>query len=87
MHAGVHKIMAGRAGTLARVDGLDRAVAVAGVQHAVVDRAPGAAIELPPQHFSSSAVGALIATGTSADAVSATLEAAIAVVEVVLSRP
>ena len=85
MHAGIHKIIADEPGTLVRIDGLDRAVAVPGVQHAVVDRAPGAAIKLPPQHFSSSVVGALIATGTSATAVSETLEAAVAEVEVVLS--
>jgi biotin carboxylase len=77
LHAGLRKITAPRAGKLVRVDGLDAALGVAGVQHVVLDRAPGTTIQLPPAHFSSSLIGAVIATGDTADSVERSLRAAV----------
>ncbi|GHH35681.1 ATP-grasp domain-containing protein [Streptomyces candidus] len=76
LHAGLRKMMAPAAGKLVRVDGLDTALGVTGVQHVVLDRAPGTTVKLPPEHFSSSAVGAVIATGDSAESVANALRAA-----------
>ncbi|MEV6963187.1 ATP-grasp domain-containing protein [Streptomyces sp. NPDC051207] len=75
-HAGLRKLMAPAAGKLVRVDGVDTARGVPGVQHIVLDRTPGTTIRLPPAHFSSSAVGAVIATGESAASVQGALAAA-----------
>ncbi|MET9761592.1 ATP-grasp domain-containing protein [Streptomyces sp. NPDC006372] len=77
LHAGLRKIMAPAAGKLVRVDGLDTALGVPGVQHVVLDRAPGTTVRLPPEHFSSSLLGAVIATGDTGEAVEGALEAAV----------
>ncbi|MFB7933639.1 ATP-grasp domain-containing protein [Streptomyces sp. NPDC056039] len=76
LHAGLRKITAPAAGELVRIDGLDTALGVPGVQHLVLDRSPGTTIRLPPEHFSSSLLGAVIATGETGEAVRGTLEAA-----------
>ncbi|MFD5059442.1 ATP-grasp domain-containing protein [Streptomyces sp. NPDC058394] len=76
LYAGMRKIMAPSAGKLLRIDGIGTALGVPGVQHAVLDRTPGTDIRLPPAHFSSSAVGALIATGDTAESVGRTLDTA-----------
>jgi biotin carboxylase len=77
LHAGLRKIMAPAAGKLVRVDGLDTALGVPGVQHVVLDRRPGTTVRLPPEHFSSSLLGAVIATGDTAEAVDSALGAAV----------
>jgi biotin carboxylase len=87
LYAGVHKIMAQEAGTLVRIDGVDEALRVPGVQHAVIDRAVGVEIRLPPTHFSSSVVGALIASGDSAESAWDTLETAVGAVRVEIAAP
>ncbi|MFI2372386.1 ATP-grasp domain-containing protein [Streptomyces sp. NPDC018833] len=82
LRAGLRKIMAPVAGKLVRVDGVDTALGVTGVQHVVLDRTPGTTIRLPPEHFSSSAVGAVIATGDTAVSVERALGAAVDAVRV-----
>jgi hypothetical protein len=63
---------------------VDTALGVAGVQHIVLDRAPGTTVRLPPEHFSSSALGAVIATGDSAASVERALLAATDAMRVVM---
>jgi biotin carboxylase len=76
LYAGIHKVMAARSGTLADIDGLDAALATPGVQHVAILRARGTAVRLPPASFSSSVIGAVIATGGTPASVRATSEAA-----------
>ncbi|MEF9905559.1 ATP-grasp domain-containing protein [Streptomyces sp. P9-A2] len=73
LHAGLRKVMAPVAGRLVRVEGVDTALAVPGVQHVVLDRAPGTTVKLPPEHFSSCAIGAVMATGDTAASVEGSL--------------
>ncbi|GHC92893.1 argininosuccinate lyase [Nocardiopsis terrae] len=76
-YAGLRKVAAPAAGKLVRVDGVDAALGVPGVEHVAFDRAPGAAIRLPPEHFSSSLLGTVIATGDTAASVTRSLDAAV----------
>jgi biotin carboxylase len=87
LHAGLRKIMASDAGKLVRIDHVDTALGVPGVQHVVLDRTPGTTVRLPPEHFSSSALGAVIATGDTAASVEAALLAATGVIRVEIQNP
>jgi biotin carboxylase len=78
--SGMHKIVAPAGGELRGFGGLDRALAVPGVQHVAIDRRPGAMLRLPPEHFSSCLVGAVLATGDSAPAVWESLRSAVGAV-------
>lgn len=80
LHAGVHKIMAERGGVFAGLDGLAQALAVPGVRHIVVERAAGAEVALPPEDYMSSTLGAVLATGDSAESVRNTLQTAVGVI-------
>lgn len=62
-HAGMRKIAALRPGVLAALEGLEVAAAVPGVVAAFPLRAEGAAVALPPVHYGSSLVAAIIAVG------------------------
>jgi len=77
LHAGVHKIMAERSGVFTVLDGLAQALAVPGVRHIVVERAAGAKVSLPPADYMSSTLGAVLATGDSAESVRNTLQTAV----------
>lgn len=74
--AGVRKVLAPRAGTLRAVGGVDEALRVPGVEHVVLERAIGAAVQLPPQDVMSCFVGAVIATGPTAAEVERSLDEA-----------
>lgn len=79
--SGMHKIVAPAVGELCGFGGLDRALAVPGVQHVVIDRRPGTTLRLPPEHFSSCLVGAVLATGDSAPAVWESLRSAVGAID------
>jgi biotin carboxylase len=83
-YSGMRKIVAQAPGRLAGISGLDQAVRVPGIQHVVIDRAPDSVVKLPPAHFSSSLIGALIATGESPLAVERSLNTAISSIRVEL---
>ncbi|WP_018681421.1 ATP-grasp domain-containing protein [Actinokineospora enzanensis] len=82
LYSGVRKIMADRDGVLAGVDGLAEALGVPGVRHAIVERAAGAKVALPPADYMSGTIGAVLAVGDSAEAVRATLLRAVDAVTV-----
>ena len=79
--AGVRKIMADRAGTIAGIDGLEQALTVPGVRHIVVERPTGASTALPPADYMASTIGAVIAVGDDATAVREPLAQATAAVQ------
>jgi len=84
LSAGVRKIMAPAAGTLAAVRGTDEALRVPGVEHIALERQVGAQVRLPPEDVMSCFVGAIIATGATAAEVVASLDAAEACLEIVV---
>ncbi|TBT85041.1 ATP-grasp domain-containing protein [Propioniciclava sinopodophylli] len=76
--AGVRKIMADREGRFERVEGLDEALRLPGVEKIVLERPRGATVHLPPRDFGSAVIGAVIATAPTVDEVEAVLDAAVA---------
>lgn len=82
--AGVRKIMASKPGTLSQIVGLDDALRVAGVEKVVLERPIGARVQLPPDDFSSSVIGAVIATAPTAAEAEAILDTATGLIGPVL---
>jgi biotin carboxylase len=85
LYSGLRKIMASCSGTLTSIEGLLEALAVPGVEHIAIERTPGAVVQLPPADYMSCTIGAVIATGDSPQAVRASLDAALAAIQVGIS--
>ncbi|WP_327655439.1 ATP-grasp domain-containing protein [Streptomyces sp. NBC_00483] len=85
LHSGLRKLLAPADGVLASVEGVDDALRVPGVEHIVVERKLGATVQLPPADYMSSTIGVIIATGGSAAAVQAALDAAEAAITIGIS--
>jgi biotin carboxylase len=85
--AGSRSLISDRSGTLVGVAGIDRILALPGVELFAWDTAIGAHVGVPPEEFANSTVGTVIARGATDEEVLATLERAAAMVEFQLAGP
>ncbi|MGH3248485.1 MAG: ATP-grasp domain-containing protein [Trebonia sp.] len=80
--AGVRKLVAEVPGVLRGIHGIPDALCIPGVQHIVLEARPGMEIGLPPADFKTSLLGAVIASGGTAQAVSSALAQAVSAITV-----
>lgn len=85
MVAGVRKLMAERPGTLQEITGLDEALRVPGVTRIVLERPIGAAVQLPPEDFTSSVIGMVIAVAPTAPELDEALSSAMSSLTAVIA--
>ncbi|MEU6374353.1 ATP-grasp domain-containing protein [Streptomyces sp. NPDC046909] len=85
LHSGLRKLLAPADGVLTGIEGVADALRVAGVEHIAVERAVGAKVQLPPADYMTGTIGVILATGDSAAAVQASLDAAEAAITIRVS--
>lgn len=85
LHSGLRKLLAPADGVIAGIEGVEDALRVPGVEHIAVERTVGAKVQLPPADYMTGTIGVIIATGDSAAAVQAALDAAEAAITIRIS--